>query len=1062
MQIHDRINNHPRLFMLIFFVINVLLVISVATPQSKNEDMHDVLFSESRFPSATLCQTCHPKHYEEWSVSAHAYAQLSPVFNAMQAKITKITNGTNGDFCSRCHTQVGMSLGEPTFISNLERHPTSREGVTCITCHRRKNGFGKVSGRIALVEGDLFEPVYGSMGNAELKRIQQNSDYHVNTERGQEGRAIHVEAKQLDQITTSAFCSSCHDVNHVDGFRLEEAFSEYKSSPAAKRGVSCQDCHMGLEPGVPSGYANEPVAIIGGKPTKPRKRTNHMFAGPDYSIVHPGIFPHNPTAQEYATMQEWLDFDYKAGWGTDNFEDNVLDNFEFPERWESAVDRYDARDILNDNLELLKKIDIERKKLLRFGYQLGEVVVEKVASDGIKFKVEIRNGTDGHNVPTGFDAERLVFLQVSVVDKDGNIVFESGDLDPNGDVRDSHSMYVHRGELPKDKYLFSLQSKFLVKMIRGGEREQILPINYSPSSLPFIRPSTQSTLLLGRPTYARKHRRTIHPLGSKWANYEINKAQLSGSDGPYKANIKIISGMVPVNLVYEIQDVGFDYGMSAREVADAVVDGHTILWEREIVLQTGAIEHHPNQIADVKKEKNIIYGAETVSKNGEHSAHNSFLNEAIPLQIKGFPRRPRPLLEIGDPFLDNSKIKHGFGLPTGAIWQPSFLAWGTYRTALQTFYVDNGQVSEWANRFDLFGNMYFTPTERILIGFRPFDQNGRFTGYTLDAPDRIRNNNHFNDEFNFDLNTLFFEGDFGELFPFLDKHDKKGLDFGLSVGRQQISFQEGMLIHDNVDAFGITKINLKPKGMVNLRSTFIWGWNELNRTNLFRDDKSSSFYGWFNEMDWRRSTVNADIIYVDANDFAGDGIYAGLSSTQRLDRYNTSFRVLGSLPIGNETIHNSPGLLIFSEISWTPRGNHNYFYVNSFWGIDRFRSASRDPLAGGPLSKAGVLFEAVGVGSYGAALNNLPDNAFGGAIGYQMFFNHTRRQLLLEFGGRYGTNDFTQRALAFGASYQAAFGRRGVIRLDGFALFDKSLELTSNLRRHDFQRGGRLEFLYKF
>jgi phosphosulfolactate phosphohydrolase-like enzyme len=43
--------------------------------------------------------------------------------------------------------------------------------------------------------------------------------------------------------------------------------------------------------------------------------------------------------------------------------------------------------------------------------------------------------------------------------------------------------------------------------------------------------------------------------------------------------------MVPVNLVATIQHVGFDYGMSPREVADAVVAGHRVLWERTIPLE---------------------------------------------------------------------------------------------------------------------------------------------------------------------------------------------------------------------------------------------------------------------------------------------------------------------------------------------------------------------------------------------------------------------------------------------------------------------------------------------
>ena len=116
---------------------------------------HEALFAESRYPSATTCGTCHPRHFEEWSVSQHSYAQLSPVYMAFQNFVNAQVNGTNGDFCIRCHNQVGMNQGESPQISNLERHPTSREGITCVVCHRVDKAYNKASGRIALVEGDL-------------------------------------------------------------------------------------------------------------------------------------------------------------------------------------------------------------------------------------------------------------------------------------------------------------------------------------------------------------------------------------------------------------------------------------------------------------------------------------------------------------------------------------------------------------------------------------------------------------------------------------------------------------------------------------------------------------------------------------------------------------------------------------------------------------------------------------------------------------------------------------------------------------------------------------------
>ena len=591
--------NH-LMFPLLLIAMGVSSVLPGATEQSTgeqeitSESAHGALGEGNRFPSAATCKTCHEDHYREWSVSPHAYAQMSPVFNAMQGTILKRTNGTNGDFCIRCHTQVGMNRREPLFMSNVDRHPVSREGVTCIVCHRINQAYGKESGRMKIVEGDLFEPVYGPTGNKELRRVIESGEYQVNTERGKPGRAIHTDVKKFFRFVTPGFCGVCHDVNLLNGFRLEEAFSEYKTSPSAKEGVTCQDCHMGTEPGRPSGYAVAPAARIGDAETKPRKRTNHMFPGPDHSVVHPGIFPHNPDAAKAATIREWLTFDYEAGWGTNEFEDAVPDNAVFPERWNSVDERYEAREILDQQFALLDEYLAQRKRLLQTGFTLGEVVTERADEQGIRFQVQVRSGTTGHGVPTGFDAERVVYLQVTVADRDGTVIFKSGDVDPNGDLRDSHSLYVHNGELPLDPYLFNLQSKFVIRNFRGSESERVIPVNPSFDPLPFIRPLTQSSVLLGRPVNVRKHRSSIEPNGSRWALYEIPGTQLTGR-GPYVATIKLILGMVPVNLIDDIKEVGFDYGMSPRDVAEGVLEGHVTLWERDVVFDVSSKDRTPGQ-----------------------------------------------------------------------------------------------------------------------------------------------------------------------------------------------------------------------------------------------------------------------------------------------------------------------------------------------------------------------------------------------------------------------------------------------------------------------------------
>ena len=547
------------------------------------ETDHLQLFVENRYPSANTCGVCHPKQYTEWSVSQHAYAQLSPIYMSLNNKINQLTNGSNGDFCLRCHSPVGANLGESSFASNLDRHPTSREGITCVTCHRINKNYNKASGRLALVEGGLTEPVFGPEGNAGVEQVLSKPEkYRVVTDPEEAGRKIHAEAKIFAAIKTPAFCGSCHDVTLFNGFRLEEAYSEYRLSPAAQKGITCQDCHMGKIQGKPSGYETGPAAIVGDVPTEPRKLTSHLFSGPDYPVIHPGLFPHNQEATALKTMREWLQFKHKEGWGTDQFENAVPKGYKFPKAWQSVDDRYDAREILNKQFELLEFAKRKRLEVLRNGFILDEPVTETANENGIKFRVRVRNGTDGHNVPTGFTGERLVWLDVTVRDRDGAVVFRSGDRDPNGDLRDGHSSFVHAGKAEMDPYLFSLQSIFVTQNGRGGEIEHVIPIPYPVFALPRVLPSTASLVFTGEPATERVHKKSIEPNGHRWASYTVNASALTGR-GPYRAMIMLKAQAVPVNLLLAIQDVGFDFGMKSSEIGKELIAGTQVLWEKSMI-----------------------------------------------------------------------------------------------------------------------------------------------------------------------------------------------------------------------------------------------------------------------------------------------------------------------------------------------------------------------------------------------------------------------------------------------------------------------------------------------
>ena len=178
----------------------------------------------------------------------------------------------------------------------------------------------------------------------------------------------------------------------------------------------------------------------------------------------------------------------------------------------------------------------------------------------------------------------------------------------------------------------------------------------------------------------------------------------------------------------------------------------------------------------------------------------------------------------------------------------------------------------------------------------------------------------------------------------------------------------------------------------------------------------------------------ADMDEVETMRVGGDSFHVGISAVQRIGLINTSFRLNSSFRSGEEdSEQSSEGTLFLAEASWSPPHSRDLLYGTAFWGYDRYVSAARDPEAGGPLQRAGILFEAPGLGRFGSALSSDAIHVVGGAIGYQKFFDDARKQLIVELGGRIDTVNDDRGEIAIGARYQQAFGRRGIWRVDGFA-----------------------------
>ncbi len=504
------------------------------------------------YPTAAQCGECHKQIYDEWASSQHAYSSISPMFHAFEQKFQELTQGTVGTFCVRCHQQVGTQLGESRQTPLWEMSQISREGVSCITCHRVKEQYGKVNGERRVEPGKIFDPVYGTGEKSVLKDILANKDtYSVKTSEAGRGNSIHNGMMTNPQLGKSEFCVSCHQVAVNLGIKLEIVWDQYRDSPARKDGVSCQDCHMGKVPGKPEGYSTAPSAVVGGKEINPgRKHSNHRFMGPGYSIAHPGVFPHNAKAQAF-TMQDWLQFDWRAGWGTKAFENKVAGGkgkASFPKRWTDAIDREDARQIIDENLAKLDERDKIRRQIMENGTKVDGPFIEGTPSVGrdLAFSYKIKNLNTGHNLPSGsLGAQPQLWVNVSLVDPEGKNVWESGYVDSNGDLADLHSLEVAAGRIKTDQQLVNFQTKFLTTNIKGTDREMYLPVNFDIDPLPHLRPPQIPTTVLNHPPLVRMENHSLPPLGERLAKYKV-PGHLVAKPGTYRLAFRLRSRAEPI------------------------------------------------------------------------------------------------------------------------------------------------------------------------------------------------------------------------------------------------------------------------------------------------------------------------------------------------------------------------------------------------------------------------------------------------------------------------------------------------------------------------------------
>jgi hypothetical protein len=207
------------------------------------------------------CKSCHPRHYDEWASSMHAYAADDPVFLAMNARGQRETNGALGDFCVQCHAPMAVLTGATTDGLNLEDVPQKLKGVTCYFCHTVEAVEGTHNNPLVLADDGVMRGGFSDPVANEAHRA---------------GYSPFLDRRRPE---SADMCGACHDIVTPAGVHLERTYLEWQESifsrPRAEGGLTCSGCHMESEPAAVADYPGVPL----------RRHHEHLWPGVDVAIT---------------------------------------------------------------------------------------------------------------------------------------------------------------------------------------------------------------------------------------------------------------------------------------------------------------------------------------------------------------------------------------------------------------------------------------------------------------------------------------------------------------------------------------------------------------------------------------------------------------------------------------------------------------------------------------------------------------------------------------------------------------------------------------------------------
>jgi hypothetical protein len=402
---------------------------------SQTEVSHRGFVAEEDIGNSFSCLNCHQEIGQQWIASMHQQAASDPAYVTNITLMVEKKGIAASRYCEGCHAPIALLSGQ---LSAGGKHGgisgtlANIQGISCMSCH----GIQSLP-HIKGVASYEFTPATRYLfANSKIPLLQVLHDQLLKMDPSQHKRDLGNPILKDPKV-----CASCHtqfmdkDMNDWGWVKMQDEYGAWAASPfsqhqagnfASESYLRCQDCHMPLV------SSNDPSANASGM-----VRAHHFPGANTFLPLMRG------DSKQFEATKAFLQAN------------KIRLQIDPPHR--------------KDTIQSLQFIDesIRNSEEAPYFYYLGEMA---------KIEVIISNSGVGHNFPGGTIDINEVWVEFRVSDSAGDIVYNSGEIDIDGEVDPEayfyRSMPVDRAGMLVWKHdLFNRVGEAFRRVIKAGESD---------------------------------------------------------------------------------------------------------------------------------------------------------------------------------------------------------------------------------------------------------------------------------------------------------------------------------------------------------------------------------------------------------------------------------------------------------------------------------------------------------------------------------------------------------------------------------------------------------------